>query len=197
MRPIHFRFSPEKMVQALAFFASRGVKNLDTMKSAKLLYFADKEHLLKYGRPIIGDEYHCMKDGPIPTEGLTQIQDALATEPKGKHDPRFDEYFRVEDARDYRQFVLAKDPDLDVFSDSDLEVLTEVASKYGDKTAWELRKIAHEDEAVKIADKRRQKTGRGSVHMPFQDFFEGTDSKLLPLVEADQEDRDFAASLTT
>jgi hypothetical protein len=26
-----------------------------TMKAVKLLYFADREHLVKYGRPILGD----------------------------------------------------------------------------------------------------------------------------------------------
>jgi uncharacterized phage-associated protein len=197
MRPLHFHFDSEKMVQAIAFFASRGVKDLDTMKSAKLLYFADKEHLLKYGRPIIGDQYHVMKDGPIPTAGLPQIQDALSEKPKGQHDPSFDEYFRVQRQQRYPQFVAVKGPDLDVFSDSDLEVLTDVAERYGGKTAWELRELAHKDQGVKIADALRLQTGRGSIHMPFQHFFEGTDSTLLPLVEEDQDNRDFAESLNT
>jgi uncharacterized phage-associated protein len=196
MMAIHFRFNPEKMVQAIAFFASRGVRNLDTLKSAKLLYFADRDHLLRYGRPIIGDDYHVMKDGPIPTKGLTQIQDALASSPQGRHDAAFDEYLTVERTRKYSHFILAKEPDLEVFSDSDLEILDAIVAKYGDKTAWQLREIAHEDEGVKIADEQRLKTGRGSVYMPFQDFFCGTDSTLLPLVEEDQDNREFAEALT-
>jgi len=192
MRPIHFRFDPEKMVQAIAFFALRGVKNLDTMKCAKLLYFADRQHLLKYGRPIIGDEYHVMKDGPIPTCGLTQIQNAF----KGAHPSPFDGYLRVaKTGWRYPHFELAKDPDLGVFSDSDIEVLEDVATRHGDKTAWKLRELAHEDEGVRAADEVRVRTGRGSVHMPFQAFFDGTDSRLLSLVEEDQDNRDFADSL--
>jgi uncharacterized phage-associated protein len=197
MRPIHFRFDPEKMVQALAFLASRGVKNLDTMKSAKLLYFADRDHLLKYGRPITGDEYHVMKLGPIPHQGLPQIQDALAPSPKGEHDVRFDEYFAVKDTLPYRQFELAKAPDLEVFSASDIEILTLVAERYGELSALKLSEIAHEDEGVRLAEELRLKTGRGSVAMPYRDFFSGTDSNLLPLVEHDQDNRDFIASLTT
>lgn len=192
VRPIHFRFDPEKMVHAIAFFASRGVKNLDTMKCAKLLYFADRQHLLKYGRPIIGDEYHVMKDGPIPTRALTKIQEAF----KGAHDPVFDEYLRVgRTGRAYPHFELVKEPDLDVFSDSDLEVVEDVTKRLGGKTAWQLRELAHQDEGVRVADEVRVKTGRGSVHMPFQAFFDGTDSRLLPLVEEDQDKRDFADSL--
>lgn len=197
VRPIHFRFSPEKMVHAIAFFASRGVKNLDTMKCAKLLYFADRQHLLKYGRPIVGDDYHVMKDGPIPTLGLKQIQDALSKNPSGAHDAAFDEYLRVVRPvwRRYPHFELAKQPDLGVFSDSDLEILEDVTKRLGGKTAWQLREIAHHDEGVRAADELRLRTGRGSVHMPFQAFFDGTDSRLLPLVEEDQDNREFAASL--
>jgi uncharacterized phage-associated protein len=199
VKPIHFRFDPEKLVQAIAFFASRGVKNLDTMKCAKLLYFADRQHLLKYGRPIVGDEYHVMKDGPIPTAGLTQIQDAFKKKPEGKHDELFDKYLRVVRPvwRLYPHFELAQEPDLEVFSDSDLEVLEGVAKELGGKTAWQLRDLAHKHEGVKQADALRLKTGRGSVHMPVQAFFEGSDSDLLPLVEEDQENRDFAESLAT
>lgn len=185
------------MVQAIAFFASRGTPNLDTMKCAKLLYFADRQHLLKYGRPIIGDEYHVMKDGPIPTKGLAQIQDFFLTNPKGTHDAAFDEYLRVVRPmwRNYPHIELAKEPDFEVFSDSDLEVLADVAKRLGRKTAWQLRELAHKDAGVKAADETRLKTGRGSVHMPFQAFFEGTDSRLLELVEEDQDKRDFVESL--
>src|SRR5258706_11420326 len=87
--PIRFKFDSEKLVRALAFFASRGVEDLDTLKSAKLLYFADRAHLLKYGRPIVGDDYYCMKNGPIPTNALGQIQDFLSRTPTGDHDERF------------------------------------------------------------------------------------------------------------
>jgi hypothetical protein len=55
MAHIRFRFAPEKLVQALAFFADRGVRDLDKMKAAKLLFHADKYHLLTYGRPVLGD----------------------------------------------------------------------------------------------------------------------------------------------
>ena len=185
------------MVQAITFFAWRGVKNLDTMKCAKLLYFADRQHLLEYGRPIIGDDYHVMKDGPIPTAGLTQIQDALSRNPKGVHDAAFDEYLRVARPvwRRYPHFELAKEPDLGVFSDSDLAILEDVAKRLGGMTAWKLRELAHEDEGVKATDELRLRTGRGSIHMPFQAFFDGADSRLLPLVEEDQDNREFARSL--
>jgi len=196
MRPIRFKFDPEKLVQALAFFASRGVNDLDTLKAVKLLYFADRQHLLKYGRPILGDDYYCMKNGPIPTNALGQIQDALSSSPTGDHDPLFDEYFGVDRTHQHARFTLKKEPDLDVFSATDVEVLESVLEAYGDKSAWKLRELTHLDECVKLADQERLTRGVGSVRIPFELFFSGTESKLLQLVEADQDNRDFAESLS-
>jgi len=196
MTQIRFKFDPEKLVQALAFFASRGVNDLDTLKAVKLLYFADRQHLLKYSRPILGDDYYCMKNGPIPTNALSQIQDALSPNPTGDHDALFDEYLGVDRAHAYPRFITKKEPDLDVFSPTDIEVLGEVLATYGQKSAWTLRELTHLDECVKRADAERLARGVGSVRIPFELFFLGTDSKLLPLVEDDQENRDFAESLS-
>jgi hypothetical protein len=44
MPQIRFRFDAEKLVQGLTFFAGRGVRDLDKMKAAKLLFHADKYH---------------------------------------------------------------------------------------------------------------------------------------------------------
>jgi uncharacterized phage-associated protein len=196
MRPIRFKFDSEKLVQALAFFAARGVEDLDTLKAVKLLYFADREHLLKYGRPIVGDDYYCMKNGPIPTNALSQIQDVLSPNPTGDHDALFDEYFVVSRETKYPRLVPKKDPDLDVFSASDIEVLEDVMRTYGKQTSWKLRDLTHMDECVRLADKERLARGTGSVRIPFEVFFKGSESKLLPLVESDQENRDFAESLS-
>jgi len=195
MTQIRFKFDPEKLVQSLAFFACRGVDDLDTLKAVKLLYFADREHLLMYGRPILGDDYYCMKNGPIATNALSQIQDALSSTPTGDHDALFEEYLGVDRAHQYARFTSKKDPNLDVFSTSDLEVLDRVLKTYGGKSAWSLRDLAHLDECVRRADEERLLRNVGSVRIPFELFFIGTDSKLLPLVEADQENRDFAESL--
>lgn len=195
MRPIRFKFDSEKLVHTLAFFASRGVEDLDTMKAAKLLYFADREHLLKYGRPIVGDDYYCMENGPIPTNALGQIQDVVSPNPTGDHDVLFDEYFTVNRTTKYPRLVHKKDPDLEVFSASDCEVLEDVLKKYGGLTSWKLRDLTHLDECVKLADAERLARHTGSVRIPFEVFFKGSDSKLLPLIEEDQENRDFAESL--
>jgi uncharacterized phage-associated protein len=159
MAQIRFRFAPEKLVQSIAFFADRGIRDLDKMKAAKLLFHADKYHLLKYGRPVIGDQYACMEYGPVPSASLNVMNDVLA------HDPHFppvakdlfDEYLTVEKAlfKKYPVFRAKKEPDLDVFSDSDIEALEYAREKYGSKTSWQLSEDLHEETAWKLANEHR------------------------------------------
>jgi hypothetical protein len=48
---IKFKFKPEKMASAIAYMVQRH-PGLTKKQISKLLYFADKEHLLRYGRTI-------------------------------------------------------------------------------------------------------------------------------------------------
>jgi uncharacterized phage-associated protein len=195
MTQVRFRFDPEKLVHALAFFSTSGVEDLDTMKAAKLLYFADKMHLQRYGRPILGDDYYCMKHGPIPTVSLNMIQSAVGGGGDVDDTDLMAEYFDVKPGK-YPQLVAKKNPDVDVFSDSDLEVLREVVATYGKKTGWQLRDIVHEQPEVKAADERRLAEGKGSVPMPFESLLDAAHASMLSLMQADEESRKFVQSLT-
>ena len=59
-------FNTEKSLQAVLYVANR-LKRRDFHKIFKVLYFADREHLAKYGRPITGDTYVAMEYGPVPS----------------------------------------------------------------------------------------------------------------------------------
>src|ERR1700722_19031601 len=73
-----FEFSIDKLVQAIAYFSNAGIRDLTKLKVAKLLYFADKEHLLHHGRPILGDDYWCMDFGPVPSFALNEMSVAIS-----------------------------------------------------------------------------------------------------------------------
>src|SRR5262249_26434458 len=74
---IRFQFDLEKLIHSLAFFSQHGIPELTKLKSAKLLYFADKKHLLRHGRPILGDVYFCLPYGPVPSLALNEMNDAI------------------------------------------------------------------------------------------------------------------------
>jgi uncharacterized phage-associated protein len=201
MPQIRFRFAPEKLVQALVFFAQRGVRDLDKMKAAKLLFHADKYHLLKYGRPVLGDQYACMDYGPVPSASLNVMNDVVAGD---EHFPPlakdlFDEYLTVEKSmfKKYPVFRAKKEPYLEVFSDSDIEALDHAQKNYGAKSSWKLSEQSHEEPAWKLANEQR--TPGSSVIMDYRLFFEGHPeaADTLRFVEAQQEDRDASEELAT
>lgn len=196
---VRFEFDAEKVVQALAYFATRGVRDLTRLKAAKLLYFSDKAHLLRYGRPITGDHYYCMKLGPVPSEANEWMQEAEdAAKLHLASDELFSEHLSVHlpFLAQYPRFAAKRQPDLEVFSDSELEVLADVAETYGRKSARQLVDLAHGEECWKIASRNRPPTSR--TELPYELFFEGASpdtKKLLDLIRAEQEDRDLAEQL--
>lgn len=200
MGQIQFRFAADKLVQALAYFAQRGVRDLDKMKAAKLLFHADKYHLLRYGRPVLGDMYACMEYGPVPSASLNVMNDLIAQDPAYPPVAKalFDEYVTVERfLRKHPVFRARKEPDLDVFSDSDIEALDYAVSTFGGKTAGQLSQESHDEPSWKIANECRP--AGSSVIMDYRLFFEGHPeaADMLRFVEAQQEDRDSAEELAT
>lgn len=67
MAPVRFRFSAAKAFAALHFMV-RECDGIDLHAGLKACYFADKDHLNRYGRPIFGATYKAMKFGPVPLE---------------------------------------------------------------------------------------------------------------------------------
>jgi uncharacterized phage-associated protein len=141
---LSFRFAPYKFVSAVTYLANR-CGETTKMKIAKLLYFADKEHLLDYGRPVIGDKYIKMEWGPVPSKGYNLM----------KHDDRasvddqslFDEYIEVSG-----KLLTAKQAaDERHLSDSDKEALDSVIAKYGHLTPKQLSDLSHREVAWKGA----------------------------------------------
>jgi uncharacterized phage-associated protein len=195
MMNIRFRFDPEKLVQALTYFAGNGIDDLDKMKVAKLLFHADKYHLLRYGRPVIGDSYACMEYGPVPSTSLNVLSDVIAGDPDYPPVAKtlFDAYIEVEKKGKYPVFRAKQAPDLEVFSDSDIEALNYTLSQHGSKSAWQLSQESHDEPAWKIANESRPEGS--SVMMDYRLFFEGHPEaeNILRLVELQQEDRDFAS----
>lgn len=199
MRTITFRFDVDKLVQALAYFAHREVPGLTKLKAAKLLYFADKEHLLRYGRPIVGDVYYCLENGPVPSAAVNIMSAASEESEVAGEDPilaLFTRYLGVDHSGRWPHFVAQREPDTEIFSESDIEILDRVISSYGPRSAWDLIQLTHREKTWQIPNERRP--AGSSIRIPYQLFFAGADAeaqRMLRLVEAQQEDRDLAEEL--
>ncbi len=62
---IHFNFDLKKAAQSLNCLAKKSGGRINKMKAIKLIYFADRYYLRKYGRPVANDEYVAMGYGPV------------------------------------------------------------------------------------------------------------------------------------
>lgn len=197
---IKFQFEPEKLVQALAYFAGAQLPSLDKLKAAKLLYFCDKYHLLKYGRPVMGDVYFCLDHGPVPSASLNLMNDAMNPDDfKGRPAPfqkLFQRFLDVDKTCRYPVFVRKADPGLDLFSKSEIEALDFTVQKYGRLSPWRLRGLSHRDPTWFIPDGERPSGSRADI--PYELFFEGQPDDvrdMLSLVEEEQAESKFARQL--
>ena len=185
-RKISFSFDIEKFINAIAYFASK-TKSLDKFKAVKLLYLADRYHLIKYARPIIGDRYHKLKFGPIPSRALDEIEAAIDF-PDLSTD-LFGEYIKINKKYRYPILIAKKPTDLDVFSESELEALDFAQKKYGNKDFNELVRITHSHATFKKSEYPEE--------IDYRLFFEEYPSAkdILELMELEQENRDLVKKL--
>jgi uncharacterized phage-associated protein len=195
MSRLAFRFNPQKFVQSLVFFSKSGITDLTKMKVHKLLFFADKLHLVRYGRPIIGDEYFALDHGPLPSsadDDLDTAEDLAIGVDDAAVRTHFGGYLTLKSTGEWPVIAAVGPENYEVFSRSELKVLSEVVEKFGRMSASKLRKLSHEDPAYALADKNRTQGKRAP--MPYESFFEGeADKAMLEVAAVEQEDRDFAA----
>ena len=137
---VSFTFKAKKFASVVAYLAARKAR-ITKKEICKLVYFSDKEHLLRYGRPITGDRYYALEQGPIPTRGL----DALNGKNKFPEDDAAVAKYGV--LRGWTFQYNGVPPDLKALSRSDIEVLDRVFARLGHLAAWELEKLSHKDAA--------------------------------------------------
>src|SRR5947208_11944301 len=73
---IRFNFNETKTIEALVLVADQW-PGITPFFVAKVLFFADRNHLRDYGRPVTGDLYIAMADGPVPSRAYDVLKDNL------------------------------------------------------------------------------------------------------------------------
>lgn len=141
-----------KTVEALLYLMElAGEKRLDQYKLGKALFFADREHLNAFGRPITFCNYAAMKDGPVPSEAYS----LLKGEPiKGAE--QIETPWQALNLRDnIFNYVPERVANRRKLSVSDLETLETAYEFVKDKSFGEIRNVTHDDGAYSEAWDRR------------------------------------------
>lgn len=183
---IHLSFDYKKATQGLNFIAIQSGGEINKMKAIKLIYFADRYHLRKYGRPITNDEYVAMNYGPI-NSGVKDIVEE--SEFLGSKEKEYSEKFIKKIDRYCFQSI--NEVDESIFSDSDIEALNFAWEKFGFYDQFELADLTHKYPEWKNHQEELENNSR--VRMDYKDFFSDPESnnieKCFELDEDEKLDR--------
>lgn len=179
--PLEFRPKLDKILELLLYLASAR-PGADKYQAVKFFYLADREHLIRYGRPITQEAYFALKYGPVASTAMDLLNGSEVVLQRAGIDSL---PFRTEEVARPGQAPLLylreplRDVDFDVFSKSDIKVFDEILGKYGKMSFDELYRVTHDHVAYKKAwDKRG--AGKASP-MAYEDMIESADlrSKIL------------------
>lgn len=129
-------FNERKATQAAAHLLRLRGGPMSYLKLIKLLYLADREALLRWGRPISTDRYVAMDRGPVLSRVL-----GLATDGEDPGAPSIWSA-SITEPRNY-EVELKGDAGEDELSEAEIQLLDQVFSKHGKMSRWELVKLTH------------------------------------------------------
>jgi uncharacterized phage-associated protein len=130
------RYREDKTTQAAALLLKLHGRKMSHMKLLKLLYLADREALLAWGRPITFDWYYALPHGPVLSFTLNNINSDA--------DPDHPSYWHsyISERRDH-EVALLKDAPNDQLSPAEVQLLEGIFREYGHLDKWQLRDHCH------------------------------------------------------
>ncbi|MEK7474420.1 MAG: Panacea domain-containing protein [Candidatus Coatesbacteria bacterium] len=157
MGVLRYPFDTRRFCQAVAYLLARcGPKTRGEI--GKLLYFADRYHYVRYGRPVVGGPYNALPWGPVPSVAIDILEDlersAIDTQPAPPQvGPGFVEalksYVTVTAGQPYSIYSVREGAPRTHLSESDIEALESVSTRYCSLNFWQLSSLSHEHAAQK------------------------------------------------
>ncbi len=133
------QFDKVKTLNSLLFVANR-VRRKDFHKIFKIIYFADRQHLADWGRPITGDTYIAMEAGPVPSRLYDMLKivrgDSYLPDTEG-----LSRYFQVEG---WMYVKPLQEADLNELTPNEQDALSDAIAKYADLSYDEIKEKSHD-----------------------------------------------------
>lgn len=171
MSEIKFNFNKDKAVEVVLYLANKR-QSIDKMSLYKFLFFADIEHLNKYGRPIIGGDYIAMQYGPV----ISQLNDLLSSDELVESGAvKINDYW-ITANREYNNDYLSK---------SDKEALDCSYGRYCNLNAFELSDLSHRHQAW--LKSRALDTERNNNPIDYRDMIEPCNTDMIEELEESSE----------
>ena len=156
------------VLEALYYMSKRLDKPLEKLAALKLLFFADRYHLRKYGRLISEDTYYALPHGPVASNSLNIINSVLNGENTGSD--------KIYIERESKNVVKAVDDSFEIeyLSDSDMEAIDFALDEFGNLSAWDLRDLTHEYPEWKRYKETLESNLSRRELIKMEDFFENS-----------------------
>jgi hypothetical protein len=140
---VTFRPNKRKIIEAILYLATSRPR-IDAFHVCKILFYADRDHLLRFGRPILGDAYFAMPDGPVPSFALdvAKRNSRMVSRELLKIAA---EKLAVDESDGYVRLTARDTFDDTSFSRTDLECLDAAIDKYADLPFLELWRMVHDE----------------------------------------------------
>ena len=195
MGRLHFDFLFDKFLAALQYLASK--KSLSTLEVLKALFYADKFHLVRFGRPVTGDMYIAMDNGPVGSSSYDWLKDVTKTvrDQTAYSDKRIDRIRRAVEVKPEKTYAFFSAAEFNLsgwLSESDLEALDRGLEGISGRT---IGQIIDESHGEKAWTKARAKP---NAQMDLNLLFDTSDPQqmaLLELLSENQEAEEFLDEL--
>ncbi len=126
------------VLEAFYYLAKKIDAPIDKLAAIKLLFFADRYHIRKYGRLISDDVYFALPHGPVASNSLDILNIVM-----NGHSAGVDKaYLKRESANAF--VSVDSEYDFEYLSDSDIEALDFTIENFSSYETWELRNLTHE-----------------------------------------------------
>ena len=172
-------FNYKKSVQALNYLAVLEGGAINYMKALKLIWLSDRYHLRNHGRTITGDKYFALKNGPVASFTKDIIINKHTTAEQSAYSSTF---------VSVNCYALStnSEPDTNVFSQKELEVINTVYDNYKGMDEFEISEFSHNFPEWKQYEEKIKKTGSSYV-IDMNLFFENYKDKTNLFVNDNEE----------
>lgn len=137
-----------KIKAVILYIMQEFPQGVDYIKLFKILYFAQQDHLVRYGKVLVEESFKAVKHGPVPTYTYKAIQIAEG-KPLGGD---FEEFLTGIEVKNKRVYTTTA-PNMDYISGTNKKCLDTAIKKYKDISPYDLSDLSH-DIAWKEANER-------------------------------------------
>ncbi len=153
-RAMQIKFEPnyQKIIEAITWI-SNTIENSSRYTVLKTLFYSDKFHLQKYGRPITGDTYIKMSTGPVASTANDIIK-ATPSLPENVLAAASEAFYVGNNPQD--PILPKRNANEEWFSDTDIECLKKAIDKCRQLDFRELKEETHREPAWILAEMNKE-----------------------------------------